>query len=252
MWEVCGNICPRPTSNGMKAEISLEVAPREAKEKLVSLRKAGKMPAIFYGRKQASTSITVSAVEFSKVFKKAGESGVVTLKTKSSDMDSLIYAVDRDPVTETFRHADFYVFEKGQKIKVKVPLEFTGVSVAVKDLGGVLVKALREVEIEATPKDLPHVLSVDISKLANFGDQVIVKDIVLPEGVAFVANLEEVVASVYLPKEEVIEEVPVDLTKIEVEKKGKEVKEGEEGAEVTPADKAPAKADAKGEAKPKK
>ena len=236
----------------MKSEIVLEVSPRQSKEKLVALRVAGKMPAVYYGRKQASTPVSVSSVEFLKVLKKAGESSVVTLKTKTGVLDSLIYDVDRDPVTGAPRHADFYVFEAGQKIKVKIPLEFSGVAPAVKDLGGVLVKVLREIEIEASPKDLPHVLIVDISKLATFESQVLVKDISLPAGVTFVAKSDEVVASVYEPKEEVVEEVPVDLSTIEVEKKGKEPKEGEEaaGAAAAPAaDKPAAKASAKPAAK---
>lgn len=229
----------------MKTEITLEVTSRDSKTNLAVLRKGGKMPAVYYGKKQASTPITVSAVEFSKVLKKAGESTVVTLKTPKGDMDSLIYGVDRDPVSDTIRHADFYVFEKGQKIKVKIPLEFTGVSPAVKELGGVLVKVLREVEVEAAPKDLPHVLHVDIASLITFGSQVLAKDIAIPTGVTLIAKPDEVVASVYEPKEEVVEEAPVDLTKIEVEKKGKEAKEGEEGVTGEPAagaDKAPAKA----------
>src|SRR3989344_2835919 len=172
----------------MKSEIVLEVMPRDAKTKASSLRKAAKMPAVYYGKKQASTPISVSAVEFLKVLKKAGESTVVTLKTKDGVLDSLIYDVDRDPVTGTPRHADFYVFEKDQKIKVKIPLEFVGVSPAVKDLGAVLVKVLREVEIEATPKDLPHVLNVDISKLVTFENQVLAKDISLPTGVTLIAR----------------------------------------------------------------
>ncbi len=236
----------------MKSAITLEVLPREAKARLDVLRGKGKMPAVYYGKKQASTPVTVSAVEFLKVLKKAGESTVVTLKTQTGEMDSLIYDVDRDPVTGVPRHADFYVFEKGQKIKVKIPLEFTGVSPAVKELGAVLVKVLREVEVEATPKDLPHVLTIDIAKLVNFESQILAKDIALAEGVILIANPEEVVASVYEPKEEVVEEAPVDLSAIEVEKKGKEVKEGEAGAEgaATPAgDKAPAKAAAKPEKK---
>lgn len=227
----------------MKSEIVLEVLPRQVKEKLEILRSKGSMPAVYYGRKQASTPVAVSAVEFLKVLKKAGESTVVTLKTKEGTLDSLIYDVDRDPVTGAPRHADFYVFEKGQKIKVKIPLEFTGVSPAVKDLGAVLVKVLREVEVEAEPKALPHVLIVDISKLTAFDSQVTAKDIILAEGVTLIAKADEVVASVYEPKDEVIEEAPVDLSAIEVEKKGKEPKEGEEGAEgAAPAEKAPAKA----------
>ena len=210
----------------MKSEITLETHPRDAKVNVGALRRSGKMPAVYYGKRQASMSVTVSAVDFSKVLKKAGESSVVSLKTKDGVLDSLIYAVDCDPVTGAYRHADFYVFEKGQKIKVKIPLEFTGVSPAVKELGGVLVKVLREVEIEATPKDLPHTLSVDISKLVTFESQVLAKDIILPAGVTLIAKPDEVVASVYEPKEEVVEVAPVDLSAIEVEKKGKKEEEG--------------------------
>jgi large subunit ribosomal protein L25 len=214
----------------------LTVEKRPKTDRVEKLRESGKMPAVYYGRKQASTPVSVSAVEFLKVFKKAGESSVVTLQTTEGPLESLIYDVDRDPVTGAPRHADFYVFEKGQKIKVKIPLEFQGVSPAVKDMGAVLVKVLREVEIEAAPKDLPHVLIVDISKLIAFDSQILAKDITLATGVTLIAKADEVVASVYEPKEEVVEEAPVDLSAIEVEKKGKEPKEGEEGAPaVAPA-----------------
>ncbi|MSR78891.1 MAG: 50S ribosomal protein L25 [Candidatus Taylorbacteria bacterium] len=212
----------------MKAEITLEATPREAKANLATLRQSGKMPAVYYGKKQKSTPVEVSAVEFLKVLKKAGESTIVTLKTKEGNLDSLIYEVDKDPVTGKPRHADFYVFEKGQKIKVKIPVEFVGVSPAIKELGGVLVKVLREVEVEAAPKDLPNVLEIDISALVDFQSQITAKDIKLSEGVTLVARPDDVVASVYEPKEEVAVETPVDLSAIEVQKKGKEVKEGEE------------------------
>jgi large subunit ribosomal protein L25 len=185
-------------------------------------------------------------VEFLKVWKKAGETAVVVLKTKEGPLESLIYAVDRNPVTGAPRHADFYVFEKGQKIKVKIPLEFTGSAPAVKDLGGVLVKVLREVEIEAAPKDLPQVLIVDISKLSAFDSQSLAKDIILPAGVTLITHAEEVVASVYEPKEEVVEVAPpIDLSQIEVEKKGKKEEEGAEGAAPAETAKAPEKAPAK-------
>jgi large subunit ribosomal protein L25 len=95
-----------------------------------------------------------------------------------------------------------------------------------------LVKVLHDIEIEATPKDLPHRVEIDISSLASFGSQVFARDIKLPSGVELLENADEVVASVYEPKEEKIEEAPVDLSAIEVEKKGKKEEEGAvEGAD---------------------
>ncbi len=210
--------------------VVLKTLKREAKEKPATLRAGGMMPAVYYGKKTASTPISVPLADFLKVWKKVGESSVVNLETKEGELPALIYDVDRDPLTEVFRHADFYVFEKGQKIKVKTPLEFTGVAPAVKDLGGVLVKVLHEIEIEAEPTHLPHSISVDIAVLVDFKSQILAKSISLPAGVSLITGAEEVVVSVYEPKEEVVLEVAPDISQIEVEKKGKEVKEGEEGA----------------------
>lgn len=206
----------------LKAEI------RNKTERLDKIRKAGKIPAVFYGKKEASTSISIPKVDFLKVWKEAGESSVITLETLKGNKESLIQDVDLDPITSIPRHADFYVFEKGHKVEVELLIEFVGVSPAVKDLGGVLVKVLHEIKVEAMPKDLPHNVEIDISNLANFGDQILAKDISLPAGVKLKEHLEEVVALVSAPREEKEEETaPVDLSQIEVEKKGKEEIEGE-------------------------
>src|ERR1035437_6257965 len=211
--------------------ITLKVEKRDIKENLGEIRKAGKMPAAFYGKKEVSTPIKLSYAIFEKTLKDAGESTILHLDGTGIDVDVLIHDVDLDPVTDKPRHADFYAIEKGKTLEIKIPLEFIGVAPAVKDLGGILVKVMHEVEIEALPKDLPHKLEVDISGLKTFESTITAAEIKLPEGVSLKIKPEEVVASVYEPKEEVVEVAPVDLSAIEVAKKGKEAKEGEVGAE---------------------
>ncbi len=223
--------------------ITLNIETRDIAENLTTLRKKGLMPAVYYGKKEASTPIVLLQKDFIKAWNEAGESSVITLKRKDGeDLEALIYDVSLDPLTDIPRHADFYVFEKGKKLEVSVPLEFIGVSAAVKDLGGILVKVLHELKIEAMPKDLPSEVTVDISSLVNFDSQILARDVVLPAGVTLVEDPEEVVVLVNEAKVEV-EAAPVDLASIEVVKKGKEVPAGEEGA-------APAAADA-GKAAPK-
>ena len=170
-----------------------------------------------------------------KVWKEAGTSSIVTLETPTGIKESLIQDVDLDPITGIPRHADFYVFEKGHKVEVALPLEFIGISPAMKDLGGILMKVLHELKIEAMPKDLPHNIKIDISSLVNLGDQILAKDIVLPDGVTLLAHPEEVVVTISAPREEQEEVTPVDLSTIEVEKKGKE-----EEAEAVPEAERPA------------
>ncbi len=212
--------------------LSLTAEKRDLKVNNESLRKAGKLPAVYYGPKETSTSITVPMMEFKKVWKKAGESSVIILKdTAGEEHESLIHDIDLHPLTSEPRHVDFYVIEKGKKVSVSAPLVFEGISPAVKDLGGILVKVLREVRVEAAPRDLPHELKVDISKLVTLTDVIAAKDIELPNGVELKLGPDEVVASIAEAKEEVAEVAPVDLSTIEVEAKGKEAKEGEAGAD---------------------
>ncbi len=215
----------------------LKAEKRDPKIKSDFLRKSGKIPAVFYGGKQKATPISISKVDFDKVWKKAGESTVITIKTDGvGDVDALIHEVQFDPVTSEPIHSDFYAIDKTKKVKVHVPLEFIGVSPAVKELGGTLIKVLHEIEIESLPADLPHILEIDISVLAEINSHLAVKDIKLPKGVTAVTGGHETVASIAAQREEKEEEAaPIDLSAIEVEKKGKKEEEGAEGAAEAPA-----------------
>jgi large subunit ribosomal protein L25 len=196
-----------------------------------SARTKGKIPAVFYGPKEASTPIAVDAKVFEKVLRTAGESSIITLEGVGEPKEVLIHDVVRHPVTDAFQHIDFYVIEKGKKLRIHVPLLFTGEAPAVKSLGGTLMKVMHEVEVEAFPKDLPHELTVDVSSLETFDSQIAIEQVSVPAGVAILNDPHDIVASVTPPKEE--EEEPVaaiDMDAIEVEKKGKTEEEGE-GAE---------------------
>lgn len=225
--------------------LSLTVERRDVKTDVNKIRKEGKTPAVFYGPTESSTSISIPTIDFKKVWKKAGESSVIILKESSGvEHESLIHEIDVHPLTGEPRHADFYVIEKGKKVEVAIPLVFTGISPAVKDKAGILVKVHREIEIEAAPRDLPHELVVDISRLIELSDVIHARDIVLPSGVELKFDPEEVIVAISEAKEEV-EEAPVaiDMSAIEVESKGKEVKEGEDGSADLGKDKEPEKKD---------
>ncbi len=213
---------------------SIKAKKRDAGAKLKSLRGAGEIPAVFYGAGEESTSVSISKNEFKKVWRQAGESSAVKVSTGDKDVDVLIHEVQVDPVSDDPIHVDFLVIDMKKKIKVKVPLEFIGISNAVKTGVVNLVKVLHEIEIEALPADLPHNLVADISSLETLDNQVFVSDIKLPSGVVAVTPLTDIVASVVAQIEEKEEEVaPVDLSTIEVsDKKGKKEEEGVEGAEA--------------------
>lgn len=187
------------------------------------MRDQGEIPAIVYGSNEETRSITVSRVDFLRVFREAGESSLVALDIEGKTHDVLIHDVQFDPVSDAPIHADLLVVRQDKELEVDVPLVFEGVAPAIKELGASLVKVLHELPIRTLPKNLPHNIIVDVSGLTTLDSQILVKDIKLPAGVEVTVDPEEVIVSLTVAGEEVVEEAPVaDLSEIEVEKKGKQ------------------------------
>jgi large subunit ribosomal protein L25 len=210
---------------------TLNATMRSKTDKLATVRLNGMVPAVVYGASMENTSISVSSIEFIKVFKEAGESSTIVLDLGNKKVDVLIHDVQFDPVKSFPLHVDFLAVDMNKPVEVSIPLEFTGVAPAEKSGLGTLVKALHEVEIKALPKDLPHNFVIDISSLNTLEDKIHVRDIKLGSGVTMLTDSEEIVALVATVKEVKEEDVAIDLSAIEVEKKGKKEEEGDSKAE---------------------
>jgi large subunit ribosomal protein L25 len=196
------------------------------------LRKSGVVPAVFYGPKEEATAVAIDARKLQHVWKEAGETTIVTLKGLGEDKDTLIHDVQFHPVTGSLLHADFYVLEKGKKIRIKVPIEFTGQAPAEK-AGHVIVKALHEVEIEVAPAELPHHLEVDLGALKELADHITAAQIKLPPSAELITHGEEIVASATAFVEEKEEITPAPETEILT---GKKPEEGEAAPEAAATD----------------
>src|SRR6185295_5160275 len=97
---------------------------------------------------------------------------------------------------------DFYAVDMTEKIKVHIPLVFSGESEAVKALGGTLLKNISEVEVECLPGDLPHTIEVDISPLNSFEVAIRISDLKVSNKVAILGHTDEVVVTVVPPRTE--------------------------------------------------
>jgi len=216
------------------SKLIIKAETRQKKGKLQSLRKQGVLPAVYYGFKKVSTPISLNEKEFEKIWKMAGESTAVTLSTPEGEIETLIHDVQFDPVKGNPIHVDFLAIDINKVVQINIPLEFIGVSDAVKNGLGILVKVLHEIEIEALSKDLPHSIQIDISKLKTIEDVILVRDIKTPTGVKILTKPEEIVASIATQEEEVPEAVvpAPDLSQINVVKKGKKEEEGEVAAPI--------------------
>jgi large subunit ribosomal protein L25 len=192
----------------------LVVKERSVKGKQVrSLRAAGETPVVMYGKDRGSIALSVDSHEFELLFKRAGGNTIIAVDMEKEDgskekKNALIHMVDRDPVNGKILHADLLLIKMNEKLTTNVPLRFVGDSIAVIDLQGSLLTDMDEIEVECLPADMPHEIEVDLSKLADFESVIHVSDIVMPENVVVLSDLEATVAKVEAPRsDEELEEL---------------------------------------------
>ncbi|MDP3954305.1 MAG: 50S ribosomal protein L25 [bacterium] len=216
-------------------KVELNVQSREVTgSKVKNLRKEGLIPGVVYGRGLESLNIQVPVRDFEKVYAEAGESTLVYVKLGDEELPTIIHDVSLDPVSDKIIHADFYKVRLDEKIKTHIPVVLVGVAPAVKNLGAILVTNINELEVEAFPQDLPHEITVDVSKLENFDDHVSVKDLPISDKVHIEAKPDDIVVLAQEPAEEEAEvAAEASVEDLEVIKKEKpEGEEGEEGGEA--------------------
>lgn len=179
----------------LNAKVRQKATPRK-------IRRSGYIPAVVYGHNIKTENLEVSSSDFQKIFRKAGESTIVQLKVEGgNDRSVVINEAQKNFLTGKIQHIDFYEVSMHEKMKATVPLEYVGVSKAVKENGGVLLQVLNDVEVECFPTDLPHSIQADISQLDDFNKSLHIKDLRVSDKVKIIADSEEVVAKVLPPRD---------------------------------------------------
>jgi large subunit ribosomal protein L25 len=196
------------------------------------LKSAGLVPAVIYGAKDKPEALQVSRREVSAMLSHAsGENILVELEIEgNANRLALVQEVQHAPIGGSVLHIDFHAVSMDEMIEADVPLEPTGMANGVKNMGGLLEQSLRSLAIECLPRDLPDVITVDVSAL-NVGDAIHVRDIALPAGVTTRVPPDLTAFSVLAPT---VEEEPVVAVEAptgpEVIKEKKEEPEAAAGA----------------------
>lgn len=170
------------------------------------LKAAGSVPAVIYGAKDKAEPLQVSRRDINAMLSHAaGENILVELEIAGKSRLALVQEVQHAPVGGAILHIDFHAVSMDEVIQADVPLEPTGTANGVKNMGGLLEQNLRSLAIECLPRDLPDVITVDVSAL-NIGDAIHVREIPLPQGVTTRVQPDLTVFSVLAPT---VEEEPV-------------------------------------------
>jgi large subunit ribosomal protein L25 len=192
------------------------------------LRKTGLTPAVLYGHKMDTVSLSVSSDDLAKIIRQGAR--VVDLKNDGATEKALIRDLQWDALGHDILHVDFSRVTADERVTLDVKIEVRGTAPGV-TAGGVLVQQLHNLEVECPVIAVPESIRVHIGELQLNG-AIHVKELVLPEGVVAKDDPDVIVVQV-VPKEVEEEETaaPIAGESAEPEVIGRKVAEGEEEAE---------------------
>jgi len=241
----------------MSKALSLQVSQRAGlgRAAVKAVRKSGRVPGVLYGKAKdqavRSRPIEIESKKLAALLQ-ASTSENVLVDVELTDAGgkkvdqhlALLLDVQHHPLEDYIVHVDLHEIDQDEILHAEVPVISTGEPVGVKSGGGLLETMLRTIRVACLPRDLPDLITVDVSHL-EIGHSVHVREVKLPQGVTASNPPELPVFSVFAPKEEVVEAPAAEVVQPEVIKE----KKPEEGA-VAPDAKGGAKPEAKGGAKP--
>lgn len=187
-------------------DIILQAVRRTVTGKQVNvLRRAGKLPAVIYGRHTSPIAITLDARDTGRALAGVGETRLVTIDLEGVKHPVLIRERQRDVMRGHLIHVDFLAVSMTEKLRAEVRIELVGNAPIVKD-GAILVNGVDTLEIECFPQDLPNTLVLDITGLVRFGQSLLVKDVPIPDKVTLLSDLDDMVVQVTAPAVEAEED----------------------------------------------
>ncbi|HOC21228.1 MAG TPA: 50S ribosomal protein L25 [Anaerolineae bacterium] len=209
--------------------IQLSAMPREVIGKQVKhLRDANLIPGVIYGHGFEPLPVQFAARDLELVLQRAGTSTLLNIEVAgtSQPYTVIVRDVQRHPLKRYVTHVDMQALNMAETVRVAIPVVLSGDSPAVRDLHGMLLHLITEVEVEGLPSALIPAIEVNVSGLTELGAALTVGALAIPEGLKILTPAEEIVVQVSMPEEEEEEEVkaavePAAPAEVEVVRKRK-------------------------------
>ena len=179
-----------------------------------------RIPAVIYGKKKNPIHITLDSREFHNKVRFFSETALLKIVVGKTKYECLMKAYQENLMRGEIKHVDFYEVTRGQVLRAMVGLVLTGSPIGT-HTGGVLEQVMHEVEIECLPENLPDAIHADVSHL-GLNEVLHLSEVVFPNAVKVLEDLNRTVASVRAVKEEVVEEVEAAVEVIDATPAGDE------------------------------
>ena len=165
----------------------------ERSEKGSKVRKNGELPCIVYGdNHHKSLAAKMTKKEMIRLLRYP-KSSIVSLKLNGSLKKCIVKEMQQDPFGKII-HIDFQSINKGDIVKLKIPVNFVGQEVlASKNL--LLESFITDVELQGEADKFPENLLVDVSNLEE-GNQIFIRDLAIPSEMVLESNRDLAMAKI--------------------------------------------------------
>ena len=198
-------------------------------KKVATLRREGITPIHLYGNGIESQSLQCDTATVSKVVLQAGTNIPVTVIVPGDSEENVCFVreVQYHPVTDRLIHVDFMKVDVTRTVRAEVPIVISGLSPAVRNMGGTLLQPLQSVTVEALPMNIPSMFSLNSDLLIDFDTNFYVSDLEAPDNINIINDDEDLVAGVVAPRIERETSLDVDGAEESDETAGSEDEAGE-------------------------
>lgn len=200
-------------------------------EKPNAIRNAGNTPAVVHDHGKESHHISVDSSDLSRAYHSAGKHHTVEIDLEGKKLTALIKEVTYKPASHKTYHAVFQAVKANEVVTAQIPVHLSEDIPAVR-ASLLVVNGVDHVEVEALPKDLIDFIEVDASSLVEAGDKLTVADIKAPAGVTIKTEMDQLVAHVETPKDQIAEADAASAEQAEADGKPAEESAPEEVAET--------------------
>lgn len=205
----------------MEKVLHAEVRSKVGKVSARQLREKGRIPCVVYGE-GSPLHVSISEREFNKVFKTISESSIIALNIDGKTENVLLKDFQDNIIENRIDHMDFFKVSQDRELRTHVHVQPQGTPIGVKE-GGIMELLTHTLEIVCLPKDLPDVLTVDVSHLA-LGQTLHLSELTLPKGVKVHGAPDQAIVHVTHAKSAYVEPTAEDATSAETAASAAEAK----------------------------
>ncbi len=209
--------------------ISVETREKTGTRYAERLRKAGRLPAVIYGKGQDPIHVSVDQTEMLDALHNGAHVVDISVDGKSNDT-CLVKDLQFGWLGDNLIHLDMTRVDMNEVVTINLPVTLVGNAKIASAAGAVLEVIRREIEVTCKVSDIPGELKYDITEM---GEVVTIGDLPLPEGVTPVLELEKHICHVTFMQDEEAEgeatDVDADDAQPEVITKAKE--DGEDASD---------------------